>query len=87
MDQIIFLINWIELSDIQPSEYLTHDYPEVRELTDLANKHLITDKSECNWYNINFLKEKGFNVFPVEQDSFGWMLGGISTSKGVIVYG
>ena len=87
MDQIIFLINCIELSDIQPSEYLTHDYSEVREIADLANKHLITDKSECNWDNINFLKEKGFNVFPVEQDSFGWMLGGISTSKGVIVYG
>jgi hypothetical protein len=87
MDRIIFLINWIELSDIKPSEYLSSDCQEVREVTDLANKHLITDKSECNWYNINFLKAKGFNVFPVERDSFGWMLGGISTSKGVIVYG
>ena len=87
MDQIIFLINWIELSDIKPSEYLTHDYPEVREITDLANKYLITDKGECNWYNINSLKSAGLDIFPVEQDSFGWMLGGITTSKGVIVYG
>ena len=87
MDRIIFLINWIELSDIKPSEYLTSDCSEVTEIIELANKHLITDKGYCNWYNINFLKEKGFNVFPVERDSFGWMLGGISTSKGVIVYG
>jgi hypothetical protein len=87
MDRIIFLINWIELSDIKRSEYLSHDCREVGEIVELANKHLITSKGQCNWYNINFLKEKGFNVFPVEQDSFGWMLGGISTSKGIIVYG
>jgi len=87
MDRIIFLINWIELSGIKPSEYLTSDCSEVAEIIELANKHLITDKGYCNWYNINVLKEKGFDVFPVERDSFGWMLGGITTSKGVIVYG
>jgi len=87
MDRINFLVKWIEMSDINPSEYLSHECPEVAEVVELANKHLITDKGQCNWYNINFLKNAGIDIFPVERDSFGWMLGGILTSKGVIVYG
>jgi hypothetical protein len=87
MDRINFLFNYIELSDISPSEYLSHDCPEVAEIVRLANKYLITEKGDCNWYNINILRASGVRIFPLEQDSFGWMLGGISTSKGIIVYG
>jgi hypothetical protein len=87
MDRILFLVNWIELSDIEPLEYLSHECPEVGEVVELANKYLITDKGQCNWYNINILRAGGLHIFPLEQDSFGWMLGGITTSKGVIVYG
>lgn len=87
MNRISFLVNWIEMSDIKRSEYLSHDCPEVAEVVELANKYLITDKGQCNWYNINILRSDGIEIFPLEQDSFGWMLGGITTSKGVIVYG
>jgi hypothetical protein len=87
MNRIVFLVNLIELSDIEEKPYLSHDCPEVAEVVELANKYLITDTGQCNWYNINILISGGLDIFPVEQDSFGWMLGGISTSKGVIVYG
>ena len=73
--------------NIEPTMYLSPNYPEVSEVIDLADKYLIDDQGYCNWENINILKAKGFDVFPVERDSFGWILGGILTSKGIIVYG
>jgi hypothetical protein len=87
MERIIFLVNYFESIDIEPTTYLPSDYPVVAEIIELANEHLITEKGYCNWNNINFLKENSIHVFPIERDSFGWLLGGISTSKGIITYG
>jgi hypothetical protein len=87
MDRLIFLINDFNSVNIDPTPYLSPDHPTVSEVTVLADKYLITDKGHCNWENINILRNKGIDVFPVERDSFGWILGGILTSKGIIVYG
>jgi hypothetical protein len=77
----------IELSDIEEKPYLSLECPEVAEVIGLANEYLVTEKGVCNWYNVNILRNAGLDIFAVEQDSFGWVLGGISTLKGVIVYG
>jgi hypothetical protein len=53
---------------------------------DLANKFLVID-GECNLANIELLDDCGFEVYAVERDSFGWLVGGIETSKGVIMFG
>ena len=46
-----------------------------------------TDALVGDWEAIQQLKAAGYDVFPLERDGFGWLLGGIRTSKGVIVFG
>ena len=66
---------------------ITHEYIDAPELMNLAATHLITDRGGCDWNNIKKLNNAGFKVFAIEQDSFGWLIGGIRTNKGVIMYG
>ncbi|HXQ37119.1 MAG TPA: hypothetical protein VN843_24120 [Anaerolineales bacterium] len=59
----------------------------VGEAEGLACNYLIGDSGGCNWANIKVIKEAGFDVFPGEKDSFGWLTGCIRTNKGIVVYG
>jgi hypothetical protein len=68
-------------------EYLDPNIPIVEEISGIAESILITQTGYCNWENIYKLENLGFHVFPLERDSFGWILGGISTNKGIITYG
>lgn len=53
----------------------------------IACELLITDGGSVNYENTRVLEENGFHVFPVERDSFGWLVGGIRTTKGVTTFG
>ena len=53
----------------------------------LAGELLITSNGQCNWSNINRLKNEGFDVFAGDRDDFGWLTGCIKTKKGILVYG
>ena len=69
--------------EVQDGEsYIRNDEVEV-----LAIEALITSGGRCNWLNIFDIRERGYNVYPGERDSFGWVTGCIRTSKGIIVYG
>lgn len=68
-------------------EFLSLDIPIVAEISRRAEELLITSDGNCDWGNMATVYDHGFRVFPVERDSFGWVLGGISTTKGVITYG
>jgi hypothetical protein len=48
----------------------------------LANEYLIGDEQK-----IQHIKDAGFNVFAIEQDDFGWLIGCIRTEKGDIIFG
>ena len=74
--------NWDEETDT-PIEV----HPKVREIIDLADEVLITNKGQCEWANHHLLKKAGYPVLAGETDSFGWLTGCIHTKKGVIVYG
>lgn len=93
MKDLINLLSKIENnSEIEKTRYLTDGYyeklnPDIQIAVKEAYKSLITDTGECNWDNIKTLKESGYNVFPGEKDSFGWLTGCIKTNKGIIVYG
>jgi hypothetical protein len=52
----------------------------------LADKYLIED-GNIIYGNIAILEEDDINVFPVEKDRFGWLIGGIQTNKGIITFG
>lgn len=78
MQRLITLLQNLERDD----SIQTHDF-----IVDLANRLLITNKGECNYKNITILKKNNFSVFPIEVDSYGWLIAGINTKKGIIVYG
>ena len=73
------------LKSIENDNLILEDQYKIVEL--LANKYLITDCGQSNWDNINILEKNGFYVYPVEQDSFGWVMAAITTIKGDIMYG
>jgi hypothetical protein len=70
----------LDMDDVLPSKYCNG-------VCGLADDVLITAKGECNWDNIEILKDAGYDVFPLERDRFGWLVAGIQTSKGIVTYG
>jgi len=87
MDEFINKIKELEESDIRYSEYLPSDNPIVIEIINMVNNLLIDVNGYCNWDNIAIMKNHSYEVFPLERDRFGWLLGGIQTLKGIIAYG
>jgi hypothetical protein len=88
IDYLISLIYELNKDvSIEYSEYLSKDIPIVKQIENLADKLLITDQGQCNNDNISILELHNFNVYPLESDSFGWLIGGIFTYKGIVTYG
>ena len=88
METLIQLLRGIESDrSIQYSDYVPIILPAVMEIQSIAEQILITEKGECNWENIKILQQNNIHVFPVEWDVGGWIVGGISTTKGIITYG
>jgi hypothetical protein len=85
MDELIRL-----LQEFENDTSLTYDEDEFvanPEAAAAASNVLIDDEGKCNWENIKILETIGFYVIPIEKDSFGWLVGGIVTKKGIITYG
>lgn len=80
-----------ERDEVKSKEYLTDGYhsklhPLIQNAVNLANEKLIEDGMP-NFKNIDLLKQEGYDIYPGEVDSFGWVTGCIKTSKGIIVFG
>ena len=67
--------------------YISRTRPVVLDAEDLAVSVLILPNGQCNWDAIHALREHGFDVFPVEKDRYGWLIGGIVTRVGILTYG
>jgi hypothetical protein len=63
------------------------DDPDVTDAVHIAEDVLITDRGAVNWEAVDVVQQHGYNVFPMERDSFGWLTGGISTNKGILMFG
>ena len=88
MERLIDIISQLEKDDsISESGFLLIIHPLINEIKSIANTLLITDDGKCNWQNIEILMDNSIEVFPVELDKFGWVVGGIRTTKGIITYG
>lgn len=66
---------------------LLHEGTEIERIEELACSLLIDKDGHPSWDNMEILHLNGYPVVPVEQDRFGWLLGGIETSNGLIIYG
>lgn len=90
MDELIQLLEDIENdAQITGTEYdiLSTNHLSVYEASNMAESMLITAEGRCDWKNIRELQSKGYLVYALEKDRFGWLIGGIETRKGVIAYG
>jgi hypothetical protein len=60
----------------------------VLEAEKLASEVLINERATgVNYSMVQKMEEKGYDVFPGEKDSFGWLSACIQTKKGTIVFG
>jgi|688.fasta_scaffold914710_1 hypothetical protein len=87
MDEFLEKIKALEKSDMVFSEYLPTSDPLVSEIASMADELLIDSEGHCNWDNMKIMERNKYDVFPIERDRFGWLIGGIQTSKGIIAYG
>jgi hypothetical protein len=68
-------------------EYIVRDNPAALDASNIAENVLITTTGNTDWISVNLLCKAGYQVFPVEKDGFGWLIGGINTSVGILTYG
>jgi hypothetical protein len=90
MDEFIEMLTKVEsYTDLicNKADIIVDSREIVKTLQSLADELLINDTGGCNWKNIRILQSVGYSVFPLEKDSFGWVIGGIQTSRGIISYG
>jgi hypothetical protein len=87
MDKFLAKIKELDESTLEFSDYLSTSNPLVSEIAGMADTFLIDNEGHCNWTNIETMKDNKYDVFPIERDRFGWVIGGIQTSKGIIAYG
>jgi len=85
MDEFVNLVMELENSDIEESDFLSRDYILVNRISDVATRLFIVE-GRCNWDTIQEARDLNINIFPIEQDRFGWLIGGIHTKKGVISF-
>jgi hypothetical protein len=59
-------------------------HPLVNAVIYLSNEYLTSDQRHLH---MRVIKQSGFDVFPGEQDRFGWLTGCIQLQRGMIVFG
>lgn len=61
---------------------------DQKSVEDFACDLFITNVGRCNWENIKeFEKLASCEIVPLEQDSFGWLIGGIRYNGKTYPYG
>jgi hypothetical protein len=88
MEQLITLIKEIESSEIEPQRFLTEEHHlVVTKIRSLLNDLMITEDGDLDYDNERALMSSGWNIYPLEYDRYGWLLGALITTKGDIVFG
>jgi hypothetical protein len=86
MEELVKLLNDLEKDEnLVFSAYI--DSSIIEPIQILARSILIDDDGRPAWDAIDTLSLKGYFVFPLERDRYGWIMGGIETKKGVVRYG
>lgn len=89
MEQLVELVQELEASDLEPRPYLRHeDHPNVEIIGILLETVFITPGGNINLDARDTLRDTyGYELYPVEQDTWGWIVGGLRTKKGTITFG
>ena len=78
IDVLIDLLRLIDSNEDIDIEDKRNVHPLIEAVLYLADECLTIDN---NYYNIQRMKEAGFDVRPAERDSFGWLTGWIDLNK------
>ena len=89
MERLAALIQEVEASDIPQHPYLeSTDHPLVPIIANMLQELFITTGGNMDYdAKDKFMLLHGYELYPVEYDSWGWILGGLRTKKGTIVFG
>lgn len=89
MEQLSSLIEELEASDVEPRPYLfDEDHTNVRPIALLLEAIFITPGGNIDLDARDQLRSLyGYELYPVERDDWGWVLGGLRTKKGTITFG
>lgn len=89
MERLVGLLQEVENSAITPRDYLneTH-HSAIPLIQSLLSEIMITEGGNLDWDAKDMLLAKyGYSMFPVEHDSYGWIIGAVHTEKGAITFG
>lgn len=88
MERLVALLTEINNSVLRPRQYLDEKHHSaVPLIKSLLCEVLITPGGNLDWDAKDQLHAHGFEVYPVEQDRWGWILGAVVTNKGDIIFG
>jgi hypothetical protein len=77
----------IEYNDILNWGLLTERHQLIQTAVELADEILVSETGQRDFENEQLLLDDGYFVTCLERDRFGWVAGGVETTKGVIAYG
>ena len=83
LDVVSVIINLLKMID-EDETIDIENHTIVKAVIYLADDYLTGDE---NFKNIVTIRESGFDVYPGEQDRFGWLIGCIQLKRGVIMFG
>jgi hypothetical protein len=87
MENLITLVKALEASDIRRLQFLQDGHHEtIPQIRYLIHQLFITEDGRLDYKNKDLLKTYGYTIYPVEQDSYGWLVGALSTKKGSITF-
>jgi len=83
---ILLLLKEVEKDDsiTMNNGYYSSLHPLVNAIIYLSNQYLT---GQDRYFNMEYIKKNGFNIFPGEVDRFGWLTGCIQLKNGIIVFG
>jgi hypothetical protein len=89
MDRLVTFIRELENSEMRVRQFLDEsDHAVVPIIARMLEEIFITAGGNMDYDKKDeFLIQYGYELYPVEHDRFGWVLGGLRTSKGTIVFG
>ena len=88
MDRLVHLLQEVNNSAHTPRQYLhENDHSAVPLIKSLLCDLLITEGGNLNWDAKDELESYGVEVYPVEKDQAGWIIGAVQTEKGAITFG
>lgn len=88
MDRLVALLKEVDSSTIAPRDYLEEKHHSaVPLIRALLSDLFITKGGNLDWDAKDELGHRGYSLFPVEQDRYGWLIGAVWTEKGSITFG